>query len=68
VPSAVVRRVAETGLRAARQRDGEDGVIRDETTWTWWTFPPAIAGCLAQRYPQVPADHIAFVLNEPERG
>jgi hypothetical protein len=23
---------------------------RDETACTWWTSPPAIAGCLAQRY------------------
>jgi hypothetical protein len=34
VPSAVVKRVAESGLRAARQRDGGDGVTRDETAWT----------------------------------
>jgi hypothetical protein len=47
----VVKRVAATALRAARQRDGGDGVIRDETAWTWWTLPPAISGCLAQRYP-----------------
>jgi hypothetical protein len=25
-------------------------MARDETTWTWWTLPPAIAGCVAQRY------------------
>jgi hypothetical protein len=25
-------------------------VTRDETAWTWWTPPPAIAGCLAQKY------------------
>ncbi len=35
---------------AAWQRDGGDGVARDETAWTWWTLPPAIAGCLAHRY------------------
>jgi hypothetical protein len=28
-------------------------VARDETAWTWWTLPPAIAGCLAQRYRKV---------------
>ena len=49
VPSAVVKRVAEIGLCAAWQRDGGDGVARDETAWTWWTFLPAIAGCVAQR-------------------
>ena len=26
-------------------------MIRGETAWTWWTLPPAIAGCLAQRSP-----------------
>ena len=30
-------------------RDGGDGVIRDETARTRWTFLPAIAGCFAQR-------------------
>jgi hypothetical protein len=25
-------------------------VTRDETARTWWTLPPAIAGCLARRY------------------
>jgi hypothetical protein len=25
-------------------------MVRDETAWTWWTFPPAISGRLAQRY------------------
>ena len=25
-------------------------MARDETTWTWWTLPPAIAGCLARMY------------------
>jgi hypothetical protein len=50
VPGTVVRNVVGTGLRAAWQRDGGDGVIRDETAWTWWTLPPAIAGCPAQRY------------------
>ena len=24
-------------------------MTRDETAWTWWTLPPAIAGRLAQR-------------------
>jgi hypothetical protein len=32
--------------RSAWQRDG---MARDETAWTWWTLPPAISGCLAQR-------------------
>ena len=45
----VVKGVVGAGLRAARRRDGGDGVTRDETAWTWWTPPPAIAGCLAQR-------------------
>jgi hypothetical protein len=27
-----------------------DGVTRDETAWTSWTLPPAIAGCPARRY------------------
>jgi hypothetical protein len=52
VPGAVVKLVAATGLRAARQRDRGDGVTRDETAWTWWTLPPAISGCLAQKYRQ----------------
>ena len=52
VSGTVVKRVAATALRAARQRDGGDGVTRDETAWTWWTLPPAIAGCLARRYHQ----------------
>ena len=50
VSGTVVKRVAATALRAAWQRDGGDGVTRDETAWTWWTLPPAIAGCLAHRY------------------
>ena len=25
-------------------------MTRDETTWTWWTLPPAISGCFAQGY------------------
>ena len=37
---------APHGLAARRgRRDGTD-----ETAWTWWTLPPAIAGCLAQKY------------------
>ena len=47
VSGTVVKRAAATALRAARQRDGGDGVARDETAWTWWTLPPAISGCLA---------------------
>ena len=27
-------------------------MARNETTWTWWTLPPAISGCLAQKYRQ----------------
>ena len=50
VSGTVVKRVAATALRAARQRDGGDGVTRDETAWTWWTLPLGISGCLAQRY------------------
>ena len=50
VSGTVVRRVAATALRAARQRDGGDAVTRDETAETWWTLPPAISECLAQRY------------------
>ena len=38
---------SRTTLRAARQRDR---ATRDETAWTTWTLPPAIFGCLAQRY------------------
>ena len=41
----VVRRWHD-GLGTARRRDG---MTRDETTWTWWTLPPAISGCLARR-------------------
>jgi hypothetical protein len=50
VPGTVVKRVVGAGLRAARRRDGGDGVTLDETAWTWWTLPPATAGRLAQRY------------------
>jgi hypothetical protein len=50
VSGTVVKRVVATALRAARQRDGGDGMARDKTAWTWWTLPPAIAGRLAQRY------------------
>jgi hypothetical protein len=50
VSGTVVEGVAATALRAARRRDGGDGVTRDETAWTRWTLPPAISGCLAQRY------------------
>jgi len=57
VPDAVAKLVAETGLRSARQRDGGDGVARDETAWTWWTLLPAISGCLAQKYPWRIGDH-----------
>jgi hypothetical protein len=49
VSDVVLSRVAKTRLRAAWQRDGGDGVTRDETAWTWWTLPSAIAGCPAQR-------------------
>jgi hypothetical protein len=49
VSGTVVKRVAATALRAARLRDGGDGVTRDETAETWWTLPPAISGCLARR-------------------
>ena len=66
VPSAVARRVAGAGLRAAWQRDGGDGVTRDEVAWTWWTLPPAIAGRVAQRYPKCRPIFIAFVLTEPK--
>ncbi len=54
VSGTVVECVAATVLRAARQRDGGDGVTRDKTAWTWWTLPPAIAGCPARRYPRCP--------------
>jgi hypothetical protein len=27
-------------------------MARDETAWTWWTLPPAIAGRVAQKYRQ----------------
>ena len=54
VPSAVVKRVVATAPRGAWQRDGGDGVTRDETAWTWWTLPPAISGCPARRYPRCP--------------
>src|SRR5436190_9092509 len=54
VPGAVVRNVAATGLSAAWQRDGGDGATRDETAWTWWTPPPATAGCRAQRWVRRP--------------
>ena len=50
MPGAVVSNVVATGLCAAWQRDGGDGMTRDETAWTWWTFPAAIAGCFARRY------------------
>jgi len=49
VPGAVVKRVVETGFRAAWRRDGGDGTGRGETAWTGWTLPLAIAGRLAQR-------------------
>jgi hypothetical protein len=49
VSGTAVKRVVATALRAARQRDGGDGVTRDETAWTWWTLPSAAAGRLVQR-------------------
>jgi hypothetical protein len=49
VPGTVVKPVVAAGLRAARQRDGGDGMTRDETARTRWTLPPATAGRLAQR-------------------
>jgi hypothetical protein len=55
VSGTVVKRVAATALRAARQRGGGDGVTRDETAWTWWTLPPAVSGCLAQRAHRISA-------------
>ncbi len=55
VSRTVARRVAATGLRAAWRRDGGDGVARNETAWTWWTLPPAIAGCPAQGYHRHPS-------------
>jgi len=30
-------------------------VTRDETAWTWWTLPSAIAGCLARTYRGYPS-------------
>jgi hypothetical protein len=44
VSGTVVKRVAGTALRTARQREGGDGVTRDETAWTWWMLPSAISG------------------------
>jgi hypothetical protein len=49
VSATVVKRLAATSLRPNWQRDGGDGVARDETAWTWWTLSPGIAGCLARR-------------------
>ena len=49
VSGTVAKRVAETRLPAAPQRDGGDGVTRGQTAWTRWTLPPATSGCLAQR-------------------
>ena len=46
----VAKHVAATRFGAPRQRDGGDGVRRDETAWTWWTLRLEIAGCLAQKY------------------
>ena len=51
MPGTVVKGVAGAGLRAAWRRDG---MTRDETTWTWWTLPPPISGCLARRYHRHP--------------
>ena len=50
----VAKHVAAARSRAPRQRDGGDGVARDRTAWTWWTLPPAVAGCFAQRYHRRP--------------
>ena len=50
----VAKPVAATRFRALRQRDGGDGVTRDETAWTRWTLLPAVAGRPAQRS-QAPA-------------
>jgi hypothetical protein len=58
---AVAERVAATGFRPTWRRDGRDGAARDETAWTWWTLPPAIAGVpspevsSAHRRPRWPA-------------
>jgi hypothetical protein len=41
-------------------------MTRDETTWTWWTLPPPISGCLAR--PQVHPGLFLSMLNEPEHG
>jgi hypothetical protein len=49
VPGTVVKGVVGAELRAAWRQDGGDGAARDETAWTWWTLPPAIAGCPARR-------------------
>ncbi len=29
-------------------------MVRNETAWTWWTLPPAISGCFAQKYRGLP--------------
>jgi hypothetical protein len=63
VSGTVAKRVAATALRTARQRDGGDWVTRDETAWTWWTLPPAISGCRAQRYRTCIPGLFPFVLD-----
>jgi hypothetical protein len=68
MPGAVVRNVVATGLYAAWQRDGGDGVTRDETAWTWWTLPPVIAGCFAQRYHRQPPTSSCPCWVQPERS
>ena len=42
-------------------------MTRDETAWTWWTLPPAVAGCPAQKY-QSPAGLFVSALDQPEHA
>ena len=49
VSGTVVKTLSRNRAVRRLARDGGDGVIRDETARTRWTFLPAIAGCFAQR-------------------
>jgi hypothetical protein len=41
-------------------------MARDETTWAWWTVPPAISGCVAQRYRKCHPGLFPFMLDYAE--
>jgi hypothetical protein len=68
VSGTVVKRVVATALRAARQRDGGDGMTRDETAWTRWTLRPRSLGAWPRGTAGASAVSSRLCWTSPKRG